>query len=259
MEKFVKTKRLTSDDMQNMVNNTKYDWSIDDVENVIVDKEKDEEDINEFLTAKHPFRAVIIGRSGSGKTILTLNLLLKYLKYDCIYIICSTVHLQPKYDLICDLAELFPSKFKIFSSMAAFHLKNVCKTKRNLVLLDDIQELDNENMRRVNELYVKGRHSNISVIWLGQNYFKIPIRARGSANMFVFFKVNSSRELGRIHAEVCSDMSREAFEKLFRSATEEEEGDPNSKFSCLVIDTEQKEDCMRYRKNFKMMYLCNLE
>jgi len=114
MEKFVKTKRLTSEDMQHMVNNTKYDWSIDDVENVIVDKEKNEEDINEFLTAKHPFRAVIICRSGSGKTILTLNLLLKYLKYDCIYIICSTVHLQPKYDLICDLAELSPSKFKDF-------------------------------------------------------------------------------------------------------------------------------------------------
>tara|TARA_B110001450_G_scaffold175152_1_gene163571 strand:+ start:936 stop:1709 length:774 start_codon:yes stop_codon:yes gene_type:complete len=256
---FEKTKRLTTEDLEHMASSVKYDWSIDNVEDVIVDKSKDEEDMNEFLTAKHPFRAVIIGRSGSGKTILTMNLLLKYLKYDCIYVICSTVHLQPKYDLIVDCANLFPNKFKLFTTMSAFKLSKVNKKNKNLVLLDDIQELDEKNMRKVNELFVRGRHHNVSVIWLGQNYFKCPIRARGSANMFCFFKVNSSRELGRIHSEVCSDLSREAFDKLFREATEEQPDDPKSKFGCLVIDTEQTEDCMRYRRNFKQLYLCNLE
>lgn len=254
-----KLKRLTGTDLQNLADDLKYEWSVDNVENVIVDKSKEEEDTNEFLTAKHPFRAVIIGRSGSGKTVLTLNLLLKYLKFDCLYVICSTVHLQPKYDLICDLAELFPSKFRLFSSMDAFHLKKVSKNKKNLILCDDIQELDEKNMRKANTLFVKGRHHNISVIWLGQDYYKTPKRARGSANLFVFFKINSGRELGRIHAEVCGDMTRENFEKLFRDATEEDENDPNSKYGCLVIDTEQKKDYLRYRRNFKQLYLCNLE
>ena len=256
---FQKTKRLNTDDLFNMADSCKHEWNISNVEEVICDKKNDDEDPNEFLTFKHPFRAVIIGRSGSGKTILTMNLLLKYLKYDCLYVICSTVRLQPKYDMIVDLAELFPSKFRILETMSSFHLKNVNKNKRNIVLLDDIQELDDANMRKVNELFVKGRHHNISTIWLGQNYYKCPIRARGSANNFIFFKVNSSRELGRIHSEVCSDLSREAFEKLFREATEEQEGDENSKFGCLVIDTEQKQDCLRYRRNFKQLYLDNLE
>ena len=188
-----------------------------------------------------------------------MNLLLKYLKYDCLYVVCSTIRLQPKYDMIVDLAELFPSKFRLFETMSSFHLKKVDKNKRNIVLLDDIQELDDTNLRKVNELFVKGRHHNISTIWLGQNYYKTPIRARGSANAFVFFKVNSSRELGRIHSEVCSDLSREAFEKLFREATEENDSDENSKFGCLVIDTEQKENFLRYRRNFKQLYLDNLE
>lgn len=256
---FEKTKRLNTNDLFNMADSCKFDWNINNVENIICDKKNDCEDPNEFLTAKHPFRAVIIGRSGSGKTILTMNLLLKYLKYDCLYVVCSTIRLQPKYDLIVDLAELFPSKFRLFESMSSFHLNKVDKRKRNIVLLDDIQELDDSNMRKVNELFVKGRHHNISTIWLGQNYYKTPIRARGSANMFIFFKVNSSRELGRIHSEVCSDLSREAFEKLFREATEEKQGDENSKFGCLVIDTEQKQDCLRYRRNFKQLYLENLE
>lgn len=256
---FKKTKRLNTDDLFNMANSCNFDWDISNVEEVICDKKNGEDDPNEFLTAKHPFRSIIIGRSGSGKTILTMNLLLKYLKYDCLYVVCSTIRLQPKYDLIVDLAELFPSKFRLFESMSTFHLKNVNKNKRNIVLLDDIQELDDSNLRKVNELYVKGRHHNISVIWNGQNYYKTPIRARGSANLFVFFKLNSSRELGRIHSEVCSDLSKEAFIKLFREATDEQEGDENSKFGCLVIDSEQKENYLRYRRNFKQLYLDNLE
>ena len=256
---FKKTKRLNKDDLFNMANSCKFDWDISNVEEVICDKKNGEDDLNEFLTAKHPFRSIIIGRSGSGKTILTMNLLLKYLKYDCLYVVCSTIRLQPKYDLIVDLAELFPSKFRLFESMSSFHLNKVDKRKRNIVLLDDIQELDDANMRRVNELFVKGRHSNISTIWLGQNYYKTPIRARGSANLFIFFKVNSSRELGRIHSEICSDLSKEAFIQLFKEATEEQEGDENSKFGCLVIDTEQKQDCLRYRRNFKQLYLENLQ
>lgn len=258
MEK--KINRFTTVDLQNLANDCKYSWDISNVEEVIVDsKNKPDEVENELLTMVHPFRTIIIGRSGSGKTILTMNLLLKYLKYDCIYIICSTAYLQPKYDLIVDCANLFPSKFKIFESMDMFKLKKVNKNKRNLILLDDIQELDDRNMRKVNELYVRGRHHNCSVIWLGQNYFKCPIRARGSANMFVFFKINSTKELNRIHAEICSDLSKETFEKIFREATEEQESDPNSRFSCFVIDTEQTSDCMRYRRNFKQLYNCNLE
>ena len=37
------------------------------------------------------------------------------------------------------------------------------------------------------------------------------------------------------------------------------ENDANSKFGCLVIDTEQKENYLRYRRNFKQLYLDNLE
>ena len=256
---FEKTKRLTTEDLDNMAKSCKYDWYINNVEDVIIDKKNDADDPNEFLTVKHPFRMIVIGRSGSGKTILTMNLLLKYLKYDCLYVICSTVKLQPKYDLICDLAELFPSKFHVLTSLNSFDINKVNKNKRNIILLDDIQELDEANMKKVNNIYVRGRHHNISVIWLGQSYYKTPIRSRGSANIFVFFKVNSTKELRRIHGEVCSDLSTDAFTKLFREATEEQEGDPNSKFGCLVIDTEQKQDCLRYRRNFKQLYLQNLE
>lgn len=256
--KFEKTKRLTSNDLQDMARLCKYDWCINDVEKVIVEEEKEQEEEDEanILLPKHPFRAIICGRSGSGKTIMTLNLLCKWLKYDTIYIVCSTVKLQKKYELFCDLADIYPSKFKVIESMSNFSLKNVKKTNRNLILFDDLQELDNKNLSRVNDFYVRGRHSNCSVIFLAQTFYKVPIRCRGSADIFVFFKVNSEKDKTRIHKDVCGDLDKEQFLTLFNEATEENEG--AEPYSCFVVDTNEKKICMRYRKNFKSLYLDNL-
>lgn len=255
---FNKTKRLTTDDLADMARKCRHEFEVTDVENVLKnDKdEKEEEDDDLLLLPKHPFRAIIVGRSGSGKTVLTLNLLFKWLKYDTIYIICSTVHLQKKYELFCDLAELFPSKFKMYENMNSFSLKQVAKTKKNLILLDDLQELDNKQLNRVNDLFVRGRHSNCSVIFLAQTFYRVPIRCRGSANLFIFFKVNSEKDKARIHRDVCGDLDKNQFLKLFNEATEECLGaDP---FSYFVVDTEEKNMSLRYRKNFKQLYMDNL-
>ena len=112
---FEKTKRLKVEDLQNMATSCKHEFNVTDVERVIKEeKEEEEEDPDLLLLPKHPSRIIITGRSGSGKTVLTLNLLFKWLKYDCLYIVCSTVRLQPKYEMICDLALLYPAKFRIF-------------------------------------------------------------------------------------------------------------------------------------------------
>ena len=252
-----KTKRLTGTDLQELADQCKYEFGIDDVEKVIIDKEETDTDETPFLLPKGKFRMICCGRSGSGKTVLVLNLLLKYLKYDCLYVICSTAKLQPKYDLICDLAELFPSKFKIIDNLKNFSLKQLAKTKRNLILIDDMQEMPSEQLLKVNDIFCRGRHSNCSVIYLAQTYYRVPIRARGSANWFIFFKVNSEKDKTRIHKDVCGDLTKESFLKLFNEATEESEG--AEPYSYFVVDTTEKNMCMRYRKNFRQLYLDNLE
>lgn len=253
---FEKTKRLTTEDLDNMAKSCKYDYQITDVEKVIVDQEEKDEDEVPILLPKHPFRMIIVGRSGSGKTILTLNMLVKFLKYDCLYIICTTAKLQKKYDLFCDLAELFPSKFKIIDNLKNFSVNKVNKNKKNMILCDDLNELPDKELIKINDLFIRGRHHNCSIIYLSQYFYRIPVRSRGSANYFVFFKVNSEKDKARIFKDVASDLSSEQFLQLFNEATEESNG--AEPFSCFVVDTNEKNISLRFRKNFKQLFLDNL-
>ena len=255
---FEKIKRLKVEDLQNMATSCKHEFNVTDVERVIKEeKEEEEEDPDLLLLPKHPSRIIITGRSGSGKTVLTLNLLFKWLKYDCLYIVCSTVRLQPKYEMICDLALLYPAKFRIFESMKTFNLKMVNKNKKNLVLFDDLQELDNKELNNVNDFFVRGRHSNCTVLFLAQTFYRVPIRCRGSANVFIFFKVNSVRDKARIHKEVCGDLDKDTFLKIFDAATEESNG--QNEYGYFVVDTDEKDLSTRYRMNFKQLFLDNLD
>lgn len=258
--KFEKTKRLTSNDLQDMAHECRYKWEINDIEGVMVDeKEKKEEEDDSIhpLLPQHPFRMITVGRSGSGKTIMTLNLLVKYLKYDCLYLICTTANLQKKYDLICDLALTFPTKFKVIEDLKKFDLKQINKNKINLILCDDLNELPDNELLKINLLFCKGRHYNCSIIYLSQYFYRIGVRARGSASHFVFFAVNSEKDKRRIFRDIANDLSPDQFLKLFNEATEISDG--ADKFSCFVVDNTQSKLCMRFRRNFVSLFLDNLD
>ena len=250
---FHKTKRLTSNDLYKMAR-SKNEWDINDVNDILTDKTKEEipeEEQNEFLCPVHPFRLCVIGRSGSGKSCLTLNMLIKYLRYDNFVLISKTARLQPQFDLICDLAELFPSKFKIYENVLSFHLKDVAKTKKNIIVVDDYMEESEKEQLYINKLFIKSRHYNCSTIYLAQSYFKISQRSRGSSNYFIFFRVNSTKEINRIHKEVAAELTQEEFHDLFISATEAE----GENWGYLMIDTNAKNVHEKFRKDMKCLYI----
>lgn len=240
-------RKLNCEVLSNLANKN-LDWNINDVEQIIYDEEQKPEDPNEFLTFKHPARLLVVGKSNSGKSVMALNLIIKYLKYDTLTLIGPTIKLQKKYDLFVDLSELFPVKFRIYDGLKTFKLNNINKNKRNLIVLDDIQELKDVELLKLNTLYNKGRHYNCSTIYLGQTFFRIPIRSRSSASHFIFFANTSKKDMGRIHAELCNEMDKETFVKMFEEAT-----DPIT-HSFLVIDDTTPHEHLRYRKNFKQLF-----
>ena len=255
MEKLAKTKRLTSDDMRNMARSGNNEWVINDVVDVLnndkVKEEIPEEEKNEYLCPVHPFRLCVIGRSGSGKSCLVLNMLFKYLRYDNFVLISKTARLQEQFEVICDLAELFPSKFKIFENVLSFQLKDVAKTKKTIIVVDDYQEESEKEQLYINKLFIKSRHYNCSTIYLAQSYFKISQRSRASANYFIFFRINSTKEINRIHKEIAGEMTQEEFHDLFITATDAD----GECWSYLMVDTNAKTIHEKFRKNMKCVYM----
>ena len=75
------------------------------------------------------------------------------------------------------------------------HINKISKNKRNMILCDDLNELPDKELIKINDLFIRGRHHNCSIIYLSQYFYRIPIRSRGSANYFIFFKLNSEKKV----------------------------------------------------------------
>jgi hypothetical protein len=236
--------KLSNDDLKQLIA-VEHDLSeIIDVEKVFnKSTDKDRYPTNGFLMPEYPFKLVICGPSNCGKSVLVLNMIFKFLVYDTITIIGETVTQQAKYKIFSDLAELFPEKFKMMPTVGKLKMKKYNKDLTNIVLIDDCQECSKSDEKTFNELFTLGRHYNINSIFLSQDYYKTGIRCRANTTHFIFFKINSQKQINRIHKELAAELTKSEFLALFIDATQND-----NEFSFLLIDTTAKSKEMRYRK-----------
>lgn len=202
-----------------------------------------------------PFRMLMCGGSGSGKTNVLINMITQYLDFDKIYV--YTKHLdQSKYKWLQEfiqtieedpeIQEVADLPIGVFRS----HIKDMVpldtldKEKRNLIIFDDL--LLEKDQRPMIEMYIRGRHKNASVIYLAQSYFAVPKEIRQNCTAFIIFDIPSQRGLNMILADHCGDIDRDELKDIFRQATSEE-------FGFLYVDTTVKDKCLKYRKGFNQL------
>ena len=112
----------------------------------------------------HPYRILIVGGSGSGKTNPLLNL----------------VNNQPDIDKIYLYAK-DPRAFMEYSNDMQDVHKNIedynsGKKRKILIVFDDMIAgmINNKKLNPVvTELFIRGRKLNISVVFITQSYFKV--------------------------------------------------------------------------------------
>ena len=141
-----------------------------------------------------PFRCIISGNSGCGKTNLLVNMMTHKEGYkQCfrpadIILISSTLGLDDKLKMIAVKPENKFSKFDeaiVMDIMEQQHQLMSGKTKRKapqiLLLLDDLaSESVYNNTDIMRKLAFKGRHYNISFICLTQKYNQISMKTINS-------------------------------------------------------------------------------
>ena len=215
-----------------------------------------------------PFRMAAVGPSGCGKSTVVANMLMNdelKLPFDRVFVISPTLH-QPIYELMIDhyrkidekirselereLKKRKVSEEKIDEALetlkptAEFHvsvdqfdIESLDPTQRNLVVLDDI--VLEKNQREYINLYVHGRHRNISPIYLSQSFFDIPKPIRKNCSCYLLFKMNKKER--RMLAPCCSDLETDDFNGMF---------DTLPRYSFIMIDNQPRHPQMRYRRNF---------
>ena len=200
---------------------------------------------DELTTKQHSsllpkdIRAIIVGKSGAGKSVLLAYLLLEdsLLDYDNLSICGPSLH-QPLYSIMdkgfsmglskAQVRSLFEHQDRIKRDYATVDdfldaYLGRCKggvdaqfvddvntipdpsefdaRKKNVLVVDDVL-LGPQN--KIEDMYTRGRHNCIDTFYVAQNYFKIP-RGTIRENSNVIFMFNQDmKNLNHIYNDHCS-------------------------------------------------------
>ena len=157
----------------------------------------------------HPYRILIIGGSGSGKTNALLNLINNQPDIDKIYLYAKDPY-EAKYQFLINKRESTglkhfndPKAFIEYSNDMQDVYKNIDeyntdKERKILIVFDDMIA-DMINIKKLNsivtDLFIRGRKLNISLVFITQSHFKVPKDVKLNSTLFFIMKILNKRKL----------------------------------------------------------------
>ena len=181
----------------------------------------------------HPYRILIIGGSGSGKTNLLLNLIENQPDIDKIYLYAKDPY-EAKYQYLINIREKVgidhfddPKAFIEYSNDMHYVYKNIDeynldKEREILIVFDDMiadMIISKKLNSIVTELFIRGRKLNISLAFITQSYFKVPKDVGINSTHFFVMKIPNKRELQQIALNNSSNINSKDFIKIYKKYT----------------------------------------
>ena len=163
-----------------------------------VNENKIEHNKNWPYIPDHPYRILIIGGSGSGKTNVLLNLIDNQPDIDKIYLYAKDPY-KAKYQYKINIRQKVVLKRFNDPKASIENSNHICDVYKNtdeynvdkdrkiLIVLDDMiaDIIKNKKLNLiVTELFIRGRKLDISLAFITQSYFKVPKDFRLNTNHF---------------------------------------------------------------------------
>jgi hypothetical protein len=198
-----------------------------------------------------PFRMVVVGASGSGKTNITMNLLNFFSNtFNDVYLFTRALG-EPLYDYLHNKntdkrghlnphVHLHEGLDELNSWDLNTHFKEHGQT---LIIFDDI--VLEKNQSKIMELFVRGRKlgtGGISLVYLSQSFFKIPKTIRSQLTHCIIRRIGTSRDRDMLMRDLSLDVTKEELMDIYQRCV----GRDITNF--LMIDLENPD--RPFRKNF---------
>lgn len=228
------------------------------------------------VVARLPTNQILIAPSNSGKTVLLANYILKFYRgcFEKVFIFSPSIHLDYTWKPVLEYCrekldqyntEEDPSFFEEFDEEA---LKKIITTQRKLIelmkekgnkklyqiaiLIDDFAD-DHKAMKynkSLTSLFVKGRHSKISVFLSSQQYHLLSKTIRVNASSVVCFKLRNVMDLEDFLNEISATVDKKTMLKIYTQCTKEP-------YSFLFCDLTAKDVNDMFYCNFEKKVLIN--
>ena len=178
----------------------------------------------------HPYRILIIGGSGSGKTNILLNLINEQKDIDKIYLYAKDLSEAKNEYLIKNrenvgIKHLNDSKafIKCSNTMNDVYENidnyNPNRKRKILIVFDDMISdiMTNKKFQSIiKELFTRCRKPNMSLVFITQYYFSVTKDVRLNSTHFLIMKINNRRELQNIAFNHSADIDCKDFMKIYR-------------------------------------------
>ena len=237
--------------------------------------------MEKILYPSHPCRCIITGPSESGKSVFLTNLILNIInEYDKIYIYSPSLH-----------QDLYQKLIKCFSNYIPIHIipnilneedidiviEEIVNTKDfeksnteletyesieelkfpqeyidgGIIILDDLNEKE-MNDSRVQAMFKRSRHNNLSIFIISQDYYELPKRTiRANGNIYHIFKPNNFLDVRNIYQDKASmDMTLAEFKYLTSTCW-------NKNYQPLTFDMTKDKYTGRYRLGLNSIFVPN--
>ena len=174
------------------------------LDNIVSNKKKGSSENDDW-----PFRMLIIGPLGSGKTNTLLHLIDKFHPIDKIYLYAKDTD-EEKYQYLINKREQVgikklndPHAFIEYSNdmndvLEDINNYNKKRDKKVLIIFDDMiaDIMRSEKFKAiVKELFIRCRKLNISIVFMTQSYFRTPEDARLNSTHYILMKIGNKKEL----------------------------------------------------------------
>lgn len=206
-----------------------------------------------------PFRSIILGASGSGKTNLLASLLGMFNCFTKIMIFAKEIE-EPMYQWLIDTFAKTEKKLKIDpgellsysndpTDIPDYDSDRFHAGENTLIIFDDLINSKSHELSRVASLFTMGRKKNISCIFISQSWFRVPLIIRQNITTIFMLKVNSEGDLSRILKECQVGVTLNELKEMYRAST-------RTKSDFFLIDLEGPRD-MRFRFCWEPFRLAN--
>ena len=193
-----------------------------------------------------PYRLILCGASGSGKTNVLLNLIKLQSQNFQRIVICTRNANEPLYNFL--RMKIPEDQLEIHEGIEAIPEPEFYadSTESILMVFDDLM-LEKNQDEKISPFFIRGRKlaGGISCAYLSQNYTKIPLNVRRNCNYVILKKISSNKEITAILKNYSLECSKEALITMYNNCTK-------NLTDFLMIDLDAP-DHQRFRHNFKQM------
>jgi hypothetical protein len=157
----------------------------------------------------HPFRALIAGMSGSGKTTICINLLIDNIMSPFDRVIWVSNPTSLKQQKIINLKNKMKNKLILIEGLDEEEIKKYMEDGYNkglqqLFVFDDL--LNEKNKKIIDELFTNGRHFGCSVAELSQRIFSDDSRTRRvNCDLYMVSNFGDVRECNNLFQMLTTD------------------------------------------------------